>query len=57
MNKQEKGWIARKESEIEEERHQAYKELEHWELRLKKARTEAQRKLAEKRIEYWKTLI
>lgn len=53
----EKGWMRKKEEDQADERERAYKELEHWEMRLRKARTESQRILAEKRIEYWKRLI
>lgn len=52
-----KGWELKKENDTADEREQAFKELEHWEMRLRKARTESQRILAEKRVEYWKRLI
>lgn len=52
-----KGWEVKKETDTADEREQAFKELEHWEMRLRKARTDSQRILAEKRIEYWKRLI
>ena len=52
-----KGWEVKKETDTADEREQAFKELEHWELRLRKARTENDKALAEKRIEYWKMLI
>lgn len=57
MNKQQKGWDVKKEERETEEREQAMKELEHWEFKLRRARTEKQRALAEARVEYWKTLI
>ena len=52
-----KGWEAKKDTYLADEKEQALKELEHWELRLRRARTEKDRLLAEKRIEYWKRLI
>ena len=52
-----KGWELKKENDTADEREQAFKELEHWEMRLRKARTEKDRELAKKRIEYWKQLI
>ena len=52
-----KGWELKKENDTADEREQAFKELEQWEMRLRKARTDSQRILAEKRIEYWKRLI
>lgn len=52
-----KGWEQKKVNDTADEREQAFKELEHWEMRLRKARKESQRILAEKRVEYWKRLI
>ena len=56
-NKQLETWEMRKADRQAEEKEQAVKELEHWELRLRKARTENDKALAEKRIEYWRMLI
>ena len=53
----EKGWMRKKEEDQADERTKAFKELEHWELKLRKARTEAQKRLAKSRIEYWEKLI
>lgn len=53
----EKGWMKKKEEDQAEERERAFKELEQWEMRLRKARTEEQKKRAEARIEYWKRFI
>ena len=53
----ERGWMKKKEGDQAEERERAFKELEQWEMRFRKARTEEQKKRAEARIEYWKRLI